>query len=156
MTKLSPIEVHKLLPRTNCRKCGSASCMAFAVKLVSGKAALEECPEISQARYLRQKLALRELLAKALAATPTKFVIHEDKCTGCGNCVDACPANVAISLEVSGGKGSASNDIVLKIEDGVVKVLNVKACRRFEEQESEGRPCSVCIDSCPYKAIEFM
>ncbi len=156
MTKLSPIEVHRLLPRTNCKKCGSASCMAFAVKLVSGKATLEECPEINDARYLRQKLALKELLAKALAATPTKFVIHEEKCTGCGNCVDACPANVAISLEVSGGKGSASKELVLSIEDGVVKVLNVKACRRFEEQGNESRPCSVCVDSCPYRAIEFM
>lgn len=156
MTKVSPLEVHKLLPRTNCRKCGHASCMAFAVKLVSGKAYLEDCPTINEPRYLRQKLALKELLSKALAATTTKFVIHEKLCTGCGNCVDACPANVAVSLEVSGGKGSDSSELVLKIEDGVVKVVNVKACRRFEEDASESRPCNVCVDSCPYKAIEFM
>ncbi len=32
---VSPIEVYKLLPRTNCKECGEENCMAFAVKLVN-------------------------------------------------------------------------------------------------------------------------
>ncbi len=151
----SAIEVKKLLPDTNCRKCGS-TCMGFAVKLLSGKAALEDCPELEKAEYVAKRLRLRQMLAERLAQTPTNFVVHEERCTGCGNCVDACPANVAMSVEVSGGKGGESRELVLKVEDGVVKVLNVKACRRFEEDSSEGRTCNVCVESCPYRAIEFV
>jgi len=38
------LEVFKLLPRTNCKECGLASCMAFAAKLAQGEAGLDECP----------------------------------------------------------------------------------------------------------------
>jgi acetyl-CoA decarbonylase/synthase complex subunit gamma len=41
--ELSPIEVYKLLPGTNCKECGETNCMAFAAKLVNREAALQEC-----------------------------------------------------------------------------------------------------------------
>jgi acetyl-CoA decarbonylase/synthase complex subunit gamma len=30
--ELSPIDVYKLLPKTNCKECGEENCMAFATK----------------------------------------------------------------------------------------------------------------------------
>jgi len=44
--ELSPIDVYKLLPRTNCKECGEENCMAFAAKLVNREVKLEECPPL--------------------------------------------------------------------------------------------------------------
>lgn len=44
---LSGLEIFKLLPKTNCKECGQATCMAFAMQLAGGKAELDECPYVS-------------------------------------------------------------------------------------------------------------
>jgi len=41
-----PLDVWALLPQTNCRDCGEATCMAFAVLLIQGKRSLTECPVV--------------------------------------------------------------------------------------------------------------
>jgi acetyl-CoA decarbonylase/synthase complex subunit gamma len=49
---VSPIEIYKLLPRTNCQKCGEENCMAFAAKLVNMEVKLEKCtPMLEDAKY---------------------------------------------------------------------------------------------------------
>ncbi len=40
---LTLLEVYRLLPGTNCRKCGQPTCMAFAAKVVAGDACICEC-----------------------------------------------------------------------------------------------------------------
>ena len=45
---LSGLDIYKLLPKTNCKKCGSPTCLAFAMKLAMKKASLEACPDISE------------------------------------------------------------------------------------------------------------
>jgi len=54
----SPMSLYQLLPKTNCRECGQATCMAFAFGLSLGKHALEECPALKST----QKAALEMLL----------------------------------------------------------------------------------------------
>ncbi|MGL4208943.1 MAG: acetyl-CoA decarbonylase/synthase complex subunit gamma [Candidatus Adiutrix sp.] len=44
---LTGIQIFKLLPGTNCKKCGAATCLAFAMNLASGKAELDSCPDVS-------------------------------------------------------------------------------------------------------------
>ena len=44
---MQPIEVYKLLPRKNCGKCSSATCMAFAVQYLRRMISLSECPELT-------------------------------------------------------------------------------------------------------------
>ncbi|MDO8602647.1 MAG: acetyl-CoA decarbonylase/synthase complex subunit gamma [Candidatus Omnitrophota bacterium] len=44
---LSGLDIYKLLPKTNCKKCGSPTCLAFAMKLAMKKASLDECPDIT-------------------------------------------------------------------------------------------------------------
>jgi len=44
---LSGLDIYKLLPKTNCKKCGSPTCLAFAMKLAMKKAVLDECPDVS-------------------------------------------------------------------------------------------------------------
>ncbi len=41
------IEVLKLLPRSNCRKCSEPTCMVFATRVVEGVKDSNDCPEIS-------------------------------------------------------------------------------------------------------------
>lgn len=40
------MEVFKLLPKTNCRKCNEATCLAFAAAVFKGDKQLVDCPEI--------------------------------------------------------------------------------------------------------------
>ena len=41
---LKGAEIMKRLPKTNCKECGYATCFAFAMKLATGGAKLEDCP----------------------------------------------------------------------------------------------------------------
>lgn len=52
---LTGIQIFKLLPGTNCKKCGAPTCLAFAMNLASGKAELDACPDVSPES--REKLA---------------------------------------------------------------------------------------------------
>jgi acetyl-CoA decarbonylase/synthase, CODH/ACS complex subunit gamma len=44
---LTGLQIQKLLPKTNCKECGSNTCLAFAMKLAAKKATLKECPYAS-------------------------------------------------------------------------------------------------------------
>ncbi|MDD1672388.1 MAG: acetyl-CoA decarbonylase/synthase complex subunit gamma, partial [Methanomicrobiales archaeon] len=61
--EISPIDVYKLLPRTNCKECGESNCMAFATKLVNGERTMEECPPLLRTEYASTYAQLQELLA---------------------------------------------------------------------------------------------
>lgn len=52
---LTGIEIYKFLPKTNCKKCGFPTCLAFAMKLAQGQAELSKCPDVSE--EAKQKLA---------------------------------------------------------------------------------------------------
>ncbi|OGN87534.1 MAG: acetyl-CoA decarbonylase/synthase complex subunit gamma [Chloroflexi bacterium RBG_13_46_9] len=45
---LTGIQIFKLLPKTNCGKCGIPTCLAFAMNLAAGKAELSACPTVSE------------------------------------------------------------------------------------------------------------
>jgi acetyl-CoA decarbonylase/synthase complex subunit gamma len=47
MAKISAMDAYKLLPKTNCRECGEATCMSFALKLVGRQAQLKLCPYVT-------------------------------------------------------------------------------------------------------------
>ncbi|HJP36802.1 MAG TPA: (Fe-S)-binding protein, partial [Gammaproteobacteria bacterium] len=47
MAPLTGLQIQKLLPKTNCKECGSNTCLAFAMKLAAKKTELAECPYVS-------------------------------------------------------------------------------------------------------------
>ncbi len=55
MSKLDPLSIYKLLPKTNCRDCGLRTCMSFASALLRGEKTLDACPLLS--KETREKLA---------------------------------------------------------------------------------------------------
>ncbi|MDP6379788.1 MAG: acetyl-CoA decarbonylase/synthase complex subunit gamma, partial [Phycisphaerae bacterium] len=44
---LTGLAIFKLLPKTNCKKCGFPTCLAFAMQLAQKKASLDKCPDAS-------------------------------------------------------------------------------------------------------------
>lgn len=42
------MEILRLLPRTNCKKCGRPTCMVFAAQLAEGGVGVERCPELDE------------------------------------------------------------------------------------------------------------
>jgi len=44
---LSGVEIFKMLPKTNCKKCGHPTCLAFAMKLAQRQISIDACPDVS-------------------------------------------------------------------------------------------------------------
>ena len=66
--ELSPIQIYKLLPGTNCVECGETNCMAFAAKLVNREALLDECTPLLATEYTEAFAELWGLLKPAVKA----------------------------------------------------------------------------------------
>ena len=60
-----PLDVYELLPRTNCRACAEATCMAFAFGLLEGRHQPEECPLLADPAYAAQRRTLADMLSDA-------------------------------------------------------------------------------------------
>ncbi len=43
------VDIYKLLPKTNCGKCGTGTCFGFAVKLATSQASPDACPNMTAA-----------------------------------------------------------------------------------------------------------
>lgn len=59
---LRPLDVYSLLPKNNCKLCGEATCLAFAMRLLQGARTLNQCSLLEKAEYLAGKERLLELL----------------------------------------------------------------------------------------------
>jgi ArsR family metal-binding transcriptional regulator len=60
-----PLELYRLLPRTDCGACGESGCFQFALKLATGLVALEQCaPLVGEAGRAGQREKLASLLAR--------------------------------------------------------------------------------------------
>lgn len=46
---LSGLDIYKLLPKTNCKECGFATCLALAMALAQKKVSLDKCPHVTAA-----------------------------------------------------------------------------------------------------------
>ena len=44
---LSGLDIYKLLPKTNCKQCGFATCLAYAMQLAKKAVTLDKCPHLS-------------------------------------------------------------------------------------------------------------
>jgi len=60
--ELSPIDVYKLLPKTNCKECGEENCMAFATKIVNREVNIDQCPPLLKKENAKAYNQLKEML----------------------------------------------------------------------------------------------
>ena len=63
--ELKPTDIIKLLPETNCRKCGYLSCLAFAFKLIRKQTEITKCTPLFLEEYEEKRKILFELLQNA-------------------------------------------------------------------------------------------
>jgi acetyl-CoA decarbonylase/synthase complex subunit gamma len=113
---LTGVEIFKLLPKTNCKKCGHPTCLAFAMKLAQRQASLDACPDVSEeAKRILGEASAPPIRPITLGAgdkavkmgEETVLFRHEKKF------VNPC----AFAVEI---KDSMSDDEINKIVDGVL------------------------------------
>jgi 4Fe-4S ferredoxin len=151
----TPMEIFKLLPKTNCKICGEETCMSFAFKVINREKKLEECkPLFEEDKYNKQLEELINILKPLEKATETGLIVEGDLCTGCANCVVLCPVHAAEDpYGMGSGKGPTIDNPILIVENGVVKIVNMRLCRRYGENRIL---CVACRENCPTDAIRFL
>jgi ArsR family metal-binding transcriptional regulator len=64
--KVTALQIYGWLPKTNCRACGEATCLAFAVKLLLGEQKISKCAPLStESRFFENRKIMQEM-AEAL------------------------------------------------------------------------------------------
>ncbi len=129
--------------------------MSFAFKIINKEKKVEEClPLFEESKYEKQREELLDLLKPLEEATETGLIVDESKCTGCANCIVVCPVHAAEDPYGAGiGYGIKMENPILRVEDGVVKVENLKICRRYGKNRIL---CVACRENCPTDAITFL
>jgi len=62
---LTALQLFRLLPGTNCRRCGQATCLAFAAQLAEQEVSIEQCAPLLQPEHEERRARLVSLLADA-------------------------------------------------------------------------------------------
>jgi len=84
----SGLDIYKLLPKTNCRECGFATCLAFAMQLAKKNISIDKCPYIlADAKAILESAALPPIRLVTIGTGEDKLEIgnetvmfrHEEK-----------------------------------------------------------------------------
>jgi acetyl-CoA decarbonylase/synthase complex subunit gamma len=85
---LSGLDIYKLLPKTNCRECGFATCLAFAMQLAKKAVSIDKCPYVNEeAKKILEASSLAPIKLITLGSGEEKLEIgnetvmfrHEEK-----------------------------------------------------------------------------
>ena len=61
--KVTALQIYGWLPKTNCRACGEATCLAFACKLLQGEQKLLKCAPLStESKFAENKKIMQEMV----------------------------------------------------------------------------------------------
>lgn len=69
--------------------------------------------------------------------------VNVNRCTGCGNCVAACPVD-ALELYTL---DPVTNEKIYQVQDGISVSID------FKKELCAG--CGVCVEACPYDVIQL-
>ncbi len=71
--RLTPIDIYKLLPRTNCRQCGLPTCLAFAAGVAAYQRNIMQCGPLFTPEWEEHRRLLCQILADAGHEVPAGF-----------------------------------------------------------------------------------
>ncbi|HOK39742.1 MAG TPA: (Fe-S)-binding protein [bacterium] len=63
--QLNMLDILKLLPNKNCKKCGNPTCLALAAKIVQEEETVEKCVKLFEPEFSEKRKILNELLLSA-------------------------------------------------------------------------------------------
>lgn len=98
--------IDRLLPQTQCGKCGYVGCRPYAEAIAAGEADINQCPPGGDEGVRR----LAKLLGRepkplnpangAPVTVQTLARIEEDRCIGCTLCIQACPVDAIVGANL--------------------------------------------------------
>lgn len=95
-------QINRLLPQTQCTKCGYQGCKPYAEAIASGAAEINQCPPggdlgISHLAALLNKPVMPLNPANGIVQNQRlTAVIDEAVCIGCTLCIQACPVDAIV------------------------------------------------------------
>ena len=126
-------QIDRLLPQTQCTRCGYPACRPYAEAIANGEADIDQCPPGGQSGVD----ALATLLERnskplnpafGLETPPAVALIDEDVCIGCTKCIQACPVDAIV------GAAKRMHTIIV----------------------AECTGCELCIPPCPVDCIAMI
>lgn len=73
---LSGLDIYKNLPKTNCKKCGFPTCLAFAMALAQKKTSLDKCPDVTdEAKMILESASLPPMATIAIGEGEKKVEV---------------------------------------------------------------------------------
>jgi electron transport complex protein RnfB len=94
-------DIDRLLPQTQCTRCGYQGCLPYAQAIANGEAGINQCPPGGTETILalaaltgRAPLPLNRELGSE--AAPTVAFIDEERCIGCTKCLPPCPVDAIV------------------------------------------------------------
>lgn len=154
LDKIQPLQIYQLLPRTDCQKCGSATCLAFAFELISREKKLSDCPDLLTEAFRDSYEFLSQYFGEEEAeVSEMGLLITREKCSGCGDCAVVC--NKALSTIMYSGMVLHRDPVppVLKVVDGTVQVIEWTSCKRCMDPPDY---CRLCEEKCTFGALELV
>ena len=125
--------IDRLLPQTQCTRCGYPACLPYARAIAMGEADINRCPPGGDAgiRDLARLLGREPLPLNpdcGIEAPLCVAVIREAECIGCTKCIQACPVDAII------GASKLMHTVLADICTG----------------------CELCLPPCPVDCIDLV
>lgn len=126
-------QINRLLPQTQCTKCGYQGCKPYAEAIASGAAEINQCPPggdlgISHLAALLNKPVMPLNPANGIVQNQRlTAVIDEAVCIGCTLCIQACPVDAIVGA------------------NQLMHTVISKACTG----------CDLCLPPCPVDCISI-
>ncbi|MGD0335981.1 MAG: acetyl-CoA decarbonylase/synthase complex subunit gamma [Candidatus Omnitrophota bacterium] len=142
---LSGLDIYKLLPKTNCRACGFATCLAFAMQLAKKAVNIDKCPYISEeAKKILEASAQPPIKLVSIGTGENKLEIgnetvlfrHEEKFfhpCGIGFIIDDDEEAVSIKQKIERINKLKFERVGQKLDVNLVCVRQKKDTRKFIE-----------------------
>jgi len=142
---LSGLDIYKLLPKTNCRQCGLATCLAFAMQLAKKTLAIEKCPFISaEAKATLEEQALPPIKPITLGSGDSRLELgnetvmfrHEEKFrnpTGLGFIIEDSLSDIEIKKRLEKINQLKFERVGQLLEVNLIAIKNSADAKRFVE-----------------------